>query len=583
MLAVVAFARKSMRFGYVAAAGSLISLALLCFAQYGSSTLTWFTIGAVSFNITATIAPLNILLLAVIFLVGAMVYLYSAGFMDTLSEQRRFYIEMVAFQISMAAFAMSGNFILLLIAWEFLSLFSYLLIGFWHVRERASRAARFAITTVLIGDIALIAAIAIFWNVFGTFDFAMILSAIPAHISPALYAAVGLLLIAIFTKSAQFPFQEWLPEAMEGPTPVSAFLHSATMVKAGVFAAIILFPLISAAGLLPVMLWFGIVTAIIATLSAAKEIHIKRVLAYSTVQELSLMLVAIGSGAVVAAIYFFVVQSFYKALLFFSAGSAMKATKEENMDKISGLKSNRLLYVSTLFGALSLAGLIPFSGFFAAAGIGSSLAGNMLVYAIVSLIGLGTSFFIFRWFFLISVPERTESTALMYNAQPKVMRYATAVLAILALASSLLFFYVAGFVSGAGAVPYIQPGSHLSVAEIDAAVITLLFAVGAAASYLMYRPGGRKTAHRKKVGASNGIRRSFLLVYGAAAAFLYEISEGFAVFDLYLSRAFDFLGHLTVLLSHGIRRMSVGGINPYAFIFVVGLVAILTYVLVVLS
>jgi NADH-quinone oxidoreductase subunit L len=135
--------------------------------------------------------------------------------------------------------------------------------------------------------------------------------------------------IAIFTKSAQFPFHEWLTDAMEGPTPVSAYLHSSTMVKAGVFAAILLFPPLPGNGMLPIILVFGIITAILSTFGALRELHIKKVIAYSTIQELSIMFIAIGSGALLAAVYFFFVQTFYKALLFFSAGNIMEATGSE--------------------------------------------------------------------------------------------------------------------------------------------------------------------------------------------------------------------------------------------------------------
>ncbi len=577
-LAAVALLKVRMKSGYIAAMASFVGLALLFLVQQGTQTINWFSAGSFAFPLTVTIAPLNFILLGIVFFVGGIIYLYSTSFMDTLSEQKRFYAEMLGFQLSMAVFAMSGNFIILFIAWEFLSLFSYLLIGFWHRRESADRAARLAITTVLIGDLALLASIVILWNVFGTFDFAAILSAIPSHISLTLYGAVALLVLAIFTKSAQFPFQEWLPEAMEGPTPVSAFLHSTTMVKAGVFVAIILFPLISAAGLLRIMLVFGIITAAIATLNAAKETQIKRVIAYSTVQELSLMLVAIGSGAIIAAIYFFIVQSFYKALLFFVSGAVMKATKEDQLERTSGLNANGLLYLSALFGVLSVAGIIPFSGFFAAAGIGNSLLSNIAVYAIVSVIGLGTSFFIFRWFFLVSKPDKSARSLLRYKALPKPMIYTTLALAVLALTGSAIFFYITGFLGGSSL--YLKSSSPLSVGILDILDVTLLAAVGALISYLLYKSAASGRAVKRRGGALNSIaysHRIFIFLNNASARFLYEVSDGVAAFDAYLNEALDFFGHGTVVLSNGLRRISVGGINAYALIFAIALLVVLVY------
>ena len=175
-LIVSALVKSSMKLGYLAAGASVISFAMIFLLSPGTTAITWFTIGSNPIQITTTISQFNIILLAIVFGIGALIHLYSVGYLETLSEQKRFYVEMLAFEVAMATFAVSGNFILLFIAWEFLSLFSYLLIGFWHKRERATRAARLAITTVLIGDVALLAAIVIFWHLFGTFEFATIIS-----------------------------------------------------------------------------------------------------------------------------------------------------------------------------------------------------------------------------------------------------------------------------------------------------------------------------------------------------------------------------------------------------------------------
>ena len=391
---------------YIPFFASLVSLLLMPFISSGESSLSWFSIAGHTFSITTIDSPINALLLLIVFSMASIIFVYSFGFMDALSEQKRFYMEMTAFEIAMAGFAMSGNFIMLFISWEFLSLTSYLLIGFWHSRESASRAARKTVTIIMIGDIALISAMVIFYTIFGSLNFITIItsiSSVPALYHNSFLMGVFLLIIAIFTKSAQFPFQEWLPDAMEGPTPVSAFLHSTTMVKAGVFATLALLPLFMDTGYSSILLYFGILTATIATLNASRELHVKRVIAYSTIQELSLMIVAISSGAVLAGIYFFIVQSFYKALLFFSSGVMMKATDDEDLNKITGLRENKLLYFSTLFGALSLAGFFPFAGFFSSISITStfSLSENFIIYLILSLISIGTSFYIFSWLLFV--------------------------------------------------------------------------------------------------------------------------------------------------------------------------------------
>ncbi len=567
---------------YAAILGSVGSLCLLYFINYGTTTVPWFTIGSFTFNITMTIEEFNLALMFIVLFIGTLIMIYSASFMETQSEQRRYYAEMLAFEISMVVFAMSGNFILLFISWEFLSLFSYLLIGFWHVRERADRAARLAITTVFIGDIALIASIAIFWSYFGTLEFSAILASIPAVIPIKLYAGALLLLVAIFTKSAQFPFQEWLPEAMEGPTPVSAFLHSSTMVKAGVFAAIILLPLFRGTDLLGLMLIFGIITAVVSTLNAMKETQIKRVLAYSTVQELSLMLIAVSVGAVFAAIYFFIIQSFYKALLFFSAGSVMRSTSEEQLGRVSGLGTNKLLYISTLLGVLSLAGFFPLSGFFAAASLDTSLLGNIMIYAVISAIGFATSFYIFRWFFLLSKPTADIRTAMRYEGEAGKIVYPIAFLAVLTVAASFVFLDIQGFISvGATSEPYLANSSSIGIGTMDGAVFTVLVVFGAVLGYLVYASRYSKTLSKKSIGHLGPVVYShviFIAVYNLLAKFVYYIGDGIGFFDDYLNAALDYLGHTVILVASRFRRISVGSINPYAFIFVIGLIFLLAYV-----
>lgn len=561
---------------YVALAGTLAALILLPLVSYGQQSIPWFSAAGYQIAISVSVAPLNFILLAVVLAIGPLVFVYSMGYMDKLSEQRRYYTEMLAFEAAMATFAVSGNFILMFIAWEFLSLTSYLLIGFWNSRDQANRAARKAITTILIGDLAFLAAIVLFWSMFGTLQFSQILPAIATAPAARLYAAVLLLLAAVFTKSAQFPFHEWLIDAMEGPTPVSAFLHSSTMVKAGVFMVMVLYPLFSAPQISGIIMAIGAVTAIIATLAASREMHIKKVIAYSTIQELSLMLVVISTGAVAAGAYFFFVQSFYKALLFFIAGIAMKATGSEQLDKVAGLSSSRIALVSALFGALSLAGFLPFSGFFAASSMASALYGNLALYAIVSAISMLTSFYIFRWIYYLSRKTRTYPAALSYMAQPASMVYPPAILAAATLAVSVLFFYFNGFVSGGAANAQI-PGA-LTLTMGDSVVLTALAAVGAAAAYGFYWKGSAARADSRGSMRMVHTGHAVNLAYNAASSFTVGLCEGVAVFDRFVSDGFDRFGRLTVASGYSIRRASVGNVNSYALIFAVSAAVIFVVV-----
>jgi NADH:ubiquinone oxidoreductase subunit 5 (chain L)/Multisubunit Na+/H+ antiporter, MnhA subunit len=469
-LPIIALMRESKRIAYTAIAASIVSLALLPFVNLGTFSIDWFNVGGFEFSLVGSVSELHIVLLILIFLLAPFIYTYSIGYIKNRSEFKRYYIEMVAFTVAMASFAIAGNFIFLFIAWEFLSITSYLLIGFWYRKRNAALAARKAVTIVFIGDISLLASIALFWNAYHTLTF----SSINATGGIASSAAVLLLIIAIFTKSAQFPFDEWLPDAMEGPVPVSAYLHSATMVKAGVFAAMVLFPIFAHTHKLIYFLTIGMLTAAIATTNAMREKHIKRVLAYSTVQELALMLSAIGVGAFGAALYFFFAQAFYKALLFFNSGVMMDANENENIDSIYGLKKNKLVYISTIFGVLALAGFIPFDGFFSSVTIGSSFSTNLFEYIIISTISIATSFFIFRWFFAVSKDTKNRNIIASYRIQPRSMLISIASLAVILLIASVVFFYFNMF------------GYRLSLNFGEALIETALVVIGFGISYAVY-------------------------------------------------------------------------------------------------
>ncbi|MEM3201349.1 MAG: NADH-quinone oxidoreductase subunit L [Candidatus Micrarchaeaceae archaeon] len=571
---IIPFIRGWRHVAYLSIAASIANLALLPFVSEGTSSITWFSVAGATFHISISVGTLNMILLYMVLIIAPLIFIYSAGFMKKPSEQKRFHEEMLAFYVAMLVFAISGNFITLFIAWEFLSLTSYLLIGFWHGREKATVSAREAITIVLIGDIALLASIAIFWNAYGTLEFSSIIKASTAATGavPVPASAIALLMIAIFTKSAQFPFHEWLPDAMEGPTPVSAFLHSSTMVKAGVFVAILLFPIFSSSKTAMLLFTvFGLATAVIATLNAMQEKHIKRIPAYSTIAELSIMLAAVGVGALAAAVYFFFAQAFYKALIFFSSGAVMDATGKENIYEISGLKRNKLIYISTVFGVLALAGFVPFDTFFSNLGIGAAFSTNIAAYAIMLLISLGTSFFIFRWLFLISKKERSIETEINYDSTPISMKYPMVVLAALAIAASFAYLPIIRAVSA---------NSSSGISIFGAAIETAIVAAGAYIGYLAFSKGSLK-ANVQKLNLI--IYNSILMksLYSFFCEFVYLISEGVGMFDYYFNEALDWLGHVTLAFGEATRRSVNGQLSSYMIAFWIGFAALMVYVLLI--
>ncbi len=556
---------------YPALAGTLASFAMLPLVQSGVYTLHWFSSAGFIFNITTSIATINLLLLVMIFAIAPLVFLYSFGFMDTQSQQRRFYSEMLVFETAMVLFAMSGNFITLFIAWEFLSVTSYLLIGFWNERKKASMAARKAITMVMIGDIAILAAIAVLAVGFKTLEFAAVLAVIPSNPTAAVLAA-ALLAVAVLTKSAQLPFQEWLTDAMEGPAPVSAFLHSTTMVKAGVFLVIILLPLFAYTGVAAVLALLSLITIAIVTMNALKETHIKKIIAYSTIQELALMVFAVCSGAVIAGIFLFFAQSFYKALLFFSSGAVMKVTDKESIKDVSGLKRNNLLYIATVFGVLSLVGFVPFDGFFAGSAIAGAFSTNLLYYIILSIFGMLTSFYMFRWLLFTSRKEDSTYTAVMYETLPRSMVLSALILGIAALLAS---FAVPYFTRLTSVVSY-SVTSQLQILPFDEIIELAMAVVGITLSYVAYK----KNAAIKS-SAANAILYNkvfFNYIYNHLAGFVCDMGDGAMAFDQKLNAVFRNLAMMFYESSRFIKKLSYGDINLYVLTFSAATVAALLLV-----
>ncbi len=574
-IVAISFIRDIAKMKYVAIAAGAVALMLMPLVSYGTTSVNWFSIGSFGIDLTIAVTPLNFLLLSLVILIGLLVLVYSSGYIRSVFEQRRFYVEMLAFETAMATFAVSGNFVVLFIAWEFLSLTSYLLIGFLYHKNSANRAARKALTIIFMGDLALIASIALFWNAFGTLEFAQIIAATQiAHVSVALYSGSLLLLFAVLTKSAQFPFHEWLIDAMEGPTPVSAYLHSSTMVKAGVFTVILLYPLFRIGAVGDLLFASSAITLVLATLAASREMHIKKVIAYSTIQELSIMMLALSVGAVLPAIFFFFVQSFYKALLFFSSGVAMEASGKEDINEIYGLNANRMLYISTLFGVLSLAGFIPFSGFFANEGISLAI-GNEYVRLLLAGISLLTSFYIVRWFsYLSRSGKRSQVLAGNYVSASKNMIYPIAALAVLTLAASGLFFSITGFLGYGGALSYLSLGNSMPFSATDSVMYLVIIAFGAALGYFTYYKNSIKIGigYLGRIIYTGPIVNLF---YDLIAVITSGFSSGVSEFDQRLSSFYDRIGSLVLGTGGELRKASVGNINYYAIIFIIGLLIML--------
>ena len=287
----------------------------------------------------------------------------------------------------MLTLVLADNFLLLYIAWEGVGLCSFLLIGFYYERRSAVEAAKKAFVTTRLGDVGLLIGIILFWRATGTFQFSELFEAVQAGRTNDLPKVMGdgyltlatlLVFLGAMGKSAQVPFHVWLPDAMEGPTPVSALIHAATMVVAGVYLVARLLPIFTLApGALEVVTGIGLTTALLAGLLAVVQTDIKRVLAYSTVSQLGFMFIALGSGAVGVAMFHLLTHAFFKALLFLGAGSVIHMTGEQDARRLGGLWWRMPVTASTfIIGSLALAGIPPLSGFFSKDEIFAVVNGN---------------------------------------------------------------------------------------------------------------------------------------------------------------------------------------------------------------
>lgn len=399
--------------------------------------MSWFSIGMIDISFGYQITALNALMLMVVSLISLFIHIYSIGYMKGNNRFPTFYAYLGLFTFAMLSLVMTTNFLQLYIFWELVGVGSFLLIGFYFEREKAKEAAKKAFIMTRIGDVGLFIAIVLLFTQIGSFRYEEIFTSIQnGEISPSMVTLIAILLfIGAIGKSGQFPLHTWLPDAMEGPTPVSALIHAATMVAAGVYLVAYVYPifLASEAALL-VVASIGGFTAIFAASIALTQKDIKRILAYSTVSQLGYMMLALGTAGYVASIFHLTTHAFFKALLFLGAGSVIHIVHTQNIDKMGGLKKLKWTTASFVIGALSLSGVPLFSGFYSKEEIFVSVwsSGHYGLFFIAVLAALFTSFYMFRLVFLVFGGERRENEEAIQKS-PRSMCWAMGILAIFAI------------------------------------------------------------------------------------------------------------------------------------------------------
>jgi NADH-quinone oxidoreductase subunit L len=494
----------------VTAAGLSCLAAFLVFLQsVGGETLdwdlyTWVGVGDFQAPIGILVDQLSVVMMLVVTFVGFLIHVYSIGYMHGDPGYPRFFTYLNLFMFSMLVLVLANNYLLMFLGWEGVGLCSYLLIGFWYEKKSAADAGKKAFVVNRIGDAGFLLGMFLIWTSFGSLNYTRVFDAIDPDMGTGIYTAITLLLfVGAVGKSAQLPLYVWLPDAMEGPTPVSALIHAATMVTAGVYMVARSHPLYDLApASLELVAWVGALTAVFSATIALVQNDIKRVVAYSTISQLGYMFLAAGAGAYASAIFHLGTHAFFKALLFLGAGSVIHSMHgEQDIRRMGGLwKAMPITAWTFLLASLANAGIFPLAGFWSKDEIlFSALQHGMLGPWLLGLIGAFlTAFYMFRLFFLVfSGRFRGDaSVAHHLHESPPNMAYPLTILGVFSVVAGAVFgfppdhgiyhrFVAPVFGGGEDAS---GPAAHASVsAEIGSAAGSLAIALlGIALAYRFY-------------------------------------------------------------------------------------------------
>ncbi|MGH7777563.1 MAG: NADH-quinone oxidoreductase subunit L, partial [Candidatus Dormibacterales bacterium] len=419
---------------------------------------TWISAGAFQVPMDLIVDHLSMFMAMVVTGVGGLIITYSVGYMEheTDGSYARFFAYMDIFILSMLLLVMTGNFVFLVVGWSAVGLSSYLLIGFWYDRESAVVAARKAFVMNVVGDVGMVVATFIVWTHFHSVVFSQVFHAFPRQDGGYQEAIGALLLVGAVAKSAQLPLHTWLPDAMEGPTPVSALIHAATMVTAGVYLIGRMHTIYGTAYYShTAAAVVGAATALFAASIAVVQTDIKKVLAYSTMSQIGYMFMAVGIGAYAAGFFHLMAHAFFKALLFMAAGNVIHAMKDEqDMRRFGGLlREMPATAWCFLVGSLSLAAIIPFVGFWSKEAVLGDVFSRGLdisyaIWAVGFLTALLTGFYTGRMWWITFVRPASADRPVEHPHEARLVMLApVAVLAVLSTVGGLIQIN-AGFHNG---------------------------------------------------------------------------------------------------------------------------------------
>ncbi|MCC6146806.1 MAG: NADH-quinone oxidoreductase subunit L [Anaerolineaceae bacterium] len=579
----------------------------------------WITVGQLNLAWAFRVDTLSVTMMLAVTGVGTLIHVYATGYMHKdvrhqgdPGSYRRFFVYFNLFIVAMLLLVSANNYLMLFVGWEGVGLCSYLLIGFWFNKGAEgignARAAKKAFVVNRIGDFGLLIAIfLLFWN-FGTLEFDGIFAA-AAKAAPALVLVITLfMLLGVTGKSAQLPLYVWLPDAMAGPTPVSALIHAATMVTAGVYLIARSSPLyIQVPAAQMTVAWVGALTALFAATIAVGQYDIKKVLAYSTISQLGFMVAAVGMGAYVAGMFHLVTHAFFKALLFLAAGSVIMGMEHgeeqsahgrapgdahsldpQDMRNMGGLQGRmRTTFWVYLAGALALSGIAPLSGFFSKDEILAAAFRNMPVLFILLLAAAFlTAFYMGRQIFMVFFGKARSAAAEQAHESPPVITVPLIILAVLSVVGGALNL------PGVHSLGHWLEGSlaHTPTVEFIAGVALLSLAVALAGLFLAWMVyGQRRMPFKDTDPLARSLGGLFTAVYNKWwVDELYQavILRPYQQLSDLLARTVDMgwidgtvngLGSAARSFAGQLRRLENGYVRSYALTIFLGVVAIMAY------
>jgi NADH-quinone oxidoreductase subunit L len=609
--------RNTLSKGAIGFIGSLLvfisfALSVGAFFQVRSSgafnvqVFNWFSMGELKIPFAFLIDQLSSLMLLIITGVGFLIHLYSVGYMKDDAGYGKFFAYLNLFVFFMLLLVMGSNYLIMFIGWEGVGLCSYLLIGFWYTNPAYADAAKKAFIMNRIGDLGFIIGIFLLINTFKSAAFADIFPMAPAQsFASAPFTLITILLfVGAIGKSAQLPLFTWLPDAMAGPTPVSALIHAATMVTAGVYMIArsnVLFTL--APVTMHVVAAVGLCTAVVAALIALSQTDIKKVLAYSTVSQLGYMFLGLGVGAYTGAFFHLMTHAFFKALLFLGAGSVIHAVSgEQDMRNMGGLKGKLpITFATMLVGTLAISGIPPFAGFFSKDEILANVfTQSPAMYIIGVITAMFTSFYMFRMLYLTfygSFRGTAEQEHHLHESPPT-MTIPLVILGVLSVVGGFI-----GMPESLGGHDwlehFLEPVFRDSTAMLHRAPspqqtgwILMAFSVAGALialgyAYSRYIKKGHvpvRDDEQRPALADFSYHKFYVDEFydtiirkplDALSVFFYNVVERLGIDGLV-----NGLGKSTVEASKGLRLLQSGNIGFYIFMMVAGIIGVLMYILI---